>query len=109
MKRLAVVQAKTPTPIERTVANYLAWCRARNLSPKSLHGYEATLSKVFVPWCKREGLTDLSQLSQKRLDGLGAELLTAGGERGALSPWSVKTYLRVVNQLLTWAKTDGEK
>jgi site-specific recombinase XerD len=109
LKGLFVVQPKTVTPIERTVADYLSWCRARNLSPKSIHGYEATLTKVFLPWCKRERITDLSQLSQKRLDALGEELLTTGGERGALSPWSVKTYLRVVNQLLAWAKADGEK
>ncbi len=90
--------------IERAVNDYLDHCRSRNLSPKSIAGYDSTLRRVFLPWCDREGITKLDQLSTRALEKLAAALLTKGGAgKTKLSPFSVHAYLRVVKQLLTWA------
>jgi integrase/recombinase XerD len=110
MGNLAVVEPRAAPAVERLVEDYLTACRARGLSPKTVnHAYGYPLRHVFLPWCAREGIADPAMLNGRALDRLSAELLDAGGKKGQLSRWSVKTYLRSINGFLTWAKGEGEK
>jgi hypothetical protein len=52
------------TSLHRLVEDYLADCRARGLSPKSLHAYGYPLERVLLPWCEREGIEDFQDRPQ---------------------------------------------
>jgi hypothetical protein len=68
MKRRARV-TRPPGAIDRLVEDYLAWCRARGLSPKTINdGYGYPLRGVFLPFCDREGIATADQLSNRVLD-----------------------------------------
>ena len=72
--------------------------------------YRPRLERLFLPWYRREGLAAVEQINQRALDRFGAGLLEQGGERKAtLSPHTVSSYLRTVNGLLSWARSEGEK
>jgi len=109
MAELTVVTPPAATALARLVEDYLTSCRARGLSPKTInHAYAYPLRFVFLPWCARQGIDEAQQLTKRALDRFNAELLEQGGKKGPLSRWSVKTYLRVVDQFLNWAKAEGE-
>jgi integrase/recombinase XerD len=96
-------------PIECLVDDYLAHCRASGLAAKTVSGaYAFPLRQVFLPFCKAEGITEPSQLTNRVLDRLAAQLLETGGARGQLSKATTHSYLRPVNQMLKWAKEEGE-
>jgi len=89
--------------------DYLYACRARGLSAKTVkESYGYPLREVLLPFCAREGITDLSQLTDKALNRLSNELQDVGGKRGPLAPASVHTYMRAVNHLLNWYRATGE-
>jgi integrase len=98
------------TPLGDLVADYLSSCRARGLSPRTLdNAYGFSLQRIFLPWCQREGVVSLSDLSQRTLDRFSTDLLTRESSRGRpLSKASVHSYVRPVRQLLTWAEGHGE-
>jgi hypothetical protein len=53
--------------LQRLVEDYLADCRARGLSPKTLRdAYGYPLHKVLLPWCEEQGLTQAGQLADGR-------------------------------------------
>ncbi|MGH7866486.1 MAG: tyrosine-type recombinase/integrase [Candidatus Dormibacteraceae bacterium] len=68
--------------------------------------YGYPLRKVFLPWCEREGVTEPSALTIRVLERYQDDLLTKGGARGPLSKASVHAYVRVVNQMVSWARSD---
>jgi len=95
--------------MDRLVEDYLAWCRARGLSPKTINdGYGYPLRGVFLPFCDREGIARADQLSNRVLDRLTSELLEKGGIRGVLSKHTVHSYVRSINHFLSWAGKEGE-
>jgi integrase/recombinase XerD len=107
-----VKQPFTPAPfglsIGALVEEYLADCRRRGLSPKTVDfAYGYPLRHVFLPWCRRAGITDPASLSSWFLDRFVSELLLEGGKEGLLARQSVITYVRTVNQFLTWAARAG--
>ncbi|MGH7692140.1 MAG: tyrosine-type recombinase/integrase [Candidatus Dormibacteria bacterium] len=109
--RLAVVPQPVPDPLARLVEDYLRSCRARGLGPKTVDGaYGYPLRHVFLPWAAREGLDSVESITHRALEGLTAELLSPERSqgRGQLSRPTVHSYLRAVNQLLRWAKSEGE-
>jgi integrase len=109
MPELTVVQPKAPSAIGKLVDDYLSWCRARGLSPKTIkEGYGYPLRNVLLPFCGREEITKPGQLSSRILDRLTSELLEQGGKRGALSKHSVHSYARAINHFLAWAHKEGE-
>lgn len=99
----------TPAPaIERLVDDYLANCRARGLSPRTLaNSYGYPLREVFLPFCARQEVIEPSELSSRLLDRLSAELMDTGGKRGPLSKHSIRTYMTAVNQFLRWLERSG--
>jgi len=64
---------------------------------------------VFLPWCRKQGITEPEQLSSRTLDRLAADLLENGGARGPLSKATVHSYLRPINSMLKWAREEGEE
>jgi len=93
----------TTSGLEQEVEDFLADCRARGLSRKTVvDGYGYPLQKVLVPWAAGEGLDSSAELDQAALNRLSSELLNR-----KLSPNSVNSYLRAVRQLLNWAQRQG--
>ena len=87
------------------------WLRiARALAPNTVSGaYVFPLNQVFLPWCRKQGITEPEQLSSRTLDRLAADLLENGGARGPLSKATVHSYLRPINSMLKWAREEGEE
>ncbi len=108
MANLHLVEPAEPTPLSRSVEEYLTACRARGLAPGTIVQLSYSLRQVFLPWAAREKLTSPSELAPRALERLSAELLTEGGRRGPLSRQTVSTYLRAVNLCLKWARAEGE-
>ncbi len=76
--------------IESLVEEYLADCRRRGLSPKTVDfAYGYPLRHVFHPWCLRTGVRDLRRLSDWHIDRFVGELLVKGGKEGPLARQSV--------------------
>jgi site-specific recombinase XerC len=96
------------TSLRRLVGDYLADCRARGLSPKSLHAYGYPLEEVLLPWCERQGIAGPGDLDAGVLNLFTSELLEHGGKRGVLSRHSVASYVRSVNLFLRWCRREGE-
>jgi integrase len=108
VSRLKVI-ATTSEPLARLVNDYLSSCRARGLSPKTVKdSYGYPLQHVFLPFCEREGITNVDELSNRVMDRYSSELLERGGKRGPLSRHSVHAYVRNVNLFLGWAQRQGE-
>jgi site-specific recombinase XerD len=101
--------APAPSPIARLVDDYLASCRAAGLSPKTVRfSYGYPLRSVFLPWCAEQAISDVSQITNRRLDELGAALQDKGHKQPDLSKATVWSYMKAVNRFLTWAKEEGE-
>jgi hypothetical protein len=64
---IRIVKGTPPWPIGHLVVDYLASCQARGLVPRSLKQYAYALEAVFLPWCEREGITDIESWSQPML------------------------------------------
>jgi integrase/recombinase XerD len=94
--------------LEDLIDDYLAHClsegRKRN-TVENAYGYP--LRHVFLPWCERNGIAEPKELKRRTIERYQGYLLTTGGTRGPLAPATVHSYVRVVNQMLTWA-TDPE-
>lgn len=98
------------TAIERTVEDYLAACRAKGLSPKTIKfSYGYPLRGVFLPWCADHGIDRISEVTTRWLEQFSTQLLEEGGKRGELSRNTVWTYVKAVRNLVAWAKAEGEK
>ncbi len=103
------VVAPPASAIERLIDDYLASCRAKGLSAKTVkYSYGFPLRGVFLPWCAREGITEPAQLTNRLLERFTAELLERGGKEGPLSKHSVATYSSTVNHFLAWAHKEEE-
>ena len=95
--------------LQRLIDEYLADCRARGLSPKTLKdAYGYPLHQVLLPWCERRGITEPRELDNRTLNALTSDLLEVGGRRGRLSRFTVDTYVRNVNLFLGWCRREGE-
>jgi integrase/recombinase XerD len=109
VSRLNLVPAQLPSPLAQLVDDYLVSCQARGLSPKTVKdAYGYPLRDVFLPFCKRAGISAVDQLSDRVMDRYSRELLERGGKRGPLSRHSVHAYVRNVNLFLSWARRQGE-
>jgi integrase/recombinase XerD len=103
-------EIKGPTNIEALLEDYLAACRAKGLSPKTVKlAYGYPLRGVFLPWCAREGISSPGELTTRLLERFSAELMEHGGKRGELSQNTVWTYVKAVRGFLAWVKAEGEK
>jgi integrase len=96
------------TSLSRLVDDYLADCRARGLSSKTIKlAYGYPLQHVLLPWCQARDINEPAQLDNRVLNRLTSELLETGGRRGKLSRYTVDTYVRNVNLFLRWCRREG--
>ncbi len=108
MANLTVVEPQRPSPLGDLAQDFLADCRARGLSIRTVEAYDYPVRREFLPWCAGEGITDPSQLTPALVGRFTARLLDEGGKRGTLSRASVRSYVRSVRVFLGWvAKADG--
>ncbi|MGA8523569.1 MAG: hypothetical protein WB807_10985, partial [Candidatus Dormiibacterota bacterium] len=104
-----VLKTRTPSSLTRLADDYLSNCRARGLSPRSEQQYTYSIDSVFLPWCERESITELSQLDRRAVDRFTSELLARTTKAGQpLSKHTVATYIRPIRLLLFWASREGE-
>jgi integrase/recombinase XerD len=98
-----------PNSLGALARGYLASCRARGLAPTTIRtAYTYTLENVFLPWCARNEITRVEQLTQQVLDHFTTDLLDTPSKRGKqLSPYTVHHYVRVVRQFLKWCRVEG--
>src|SRR5262245_32572339 len=109
MADLHVVEGSKPSALEGLVEDYLASCRARGLSPKTIRdNYGYALKSMFLPWAAGEGITEPGQITSRVLDRYTAHLLEHGGKRGPLSRYSVASFVESVNWWLRWLQAEGE-
>jgi integrase len=94
----------TPTPLAEAIDEFILHVRALGRSPKTWRDhYQYVLRGVLVPWCQDNAITAPDQLTKPVLDRLAIWLNGRETPRGTLiRPASVKTYLRAVNQFLSW-------
>ena len=94
--------------LARLADDFLADCRARGLSVRTVEAYDYPVRHEFLPWCASEAITEPSQLTQGLVGRFTTRLLDHGGRRGPLSRASVRSYVRSVRVFLGWAaKADG--
>ena len=109
MPDLELVTPAPSTRLEALVEDYLAHCRAKGLSPKTIRdNYGYALKGVFLPWATQEGITEPSDITSRALDRFSAHLLEKGGKRGPLSRFSVASFVESVNWWLRWLRAEGE-
>jgi integrase/recombinase XerC len=97
------------TPLENLIDEYLASCRTRGLSPKTVRdNYGYALRSVFLPWAREAGITAPGEITSRVLDRFTAHLLEHGGKRGPLSRFSVASFVESVNWWLRWLHAEGE-
>jgi integrase/recombinase XerD len=111
MPELTVDDGRAPSALKRLVEDYLASCRAKGLSSKTVKdSYGYPLRDVFLPRCAREGITEASQLTGRILDRYSAQLQEQPGKRGRpLAKETAWTYVKAVRLLVAWAKREGEQ
>jgi integrase len=95
------------TAIASLVDAFLADCRARGLSIRTVEWYRDTLRREFLPWCARENITDPAQLTPALVGSYTARLLDVDGPRGPLSRATVRGYVRAVRVFLGWTEKEG--
>jgi integrase len=112
---LTVVESESGS-LEEAIEHYLEHNAALRHSPRTLDIYGRTLRGILLPFCEREGVRSLAELTDRHLDRLGNELLTVGNAFAGggmrtrpLSPASVHAYMRGINGFLGWARKRGEE
>ncbi len=102
--------ARSSTPLERLIDDYLISCQARGLAPKTLNSsYGYSLQHVLLPWCAAEGITRVEELDRRTFDRFTLMLLQRTKPDGRpISKASVASYVRPVRLMLTWASREGE-
>jgi integrase len=100
---LTVVDVPPAPAIERLVQDYLQHLHAMGRAPKTREAYRYPLTRLLLPFCAREGVTDPGKIDNRLVDKLAVEIQ----ERG-LSPFSVASYIRHLRIFLRWAQGEGE-
>jgi hypothetical protein len=87
-----------PSSLQLLVTDFLASCRARGLSSRTVEsGYGYPLRSVFLPWCTEQAITEVGQLNQPSSTASPPGSSTGGGRSGRpLSKYSVHAYARAV-------------
>jgi site-specific recombinase XerD len=91
--------------LARAIADFLSHSRAQGGSPRTTDHYTVTLTRIFLPWCVAEGITEPNQLDQAALNRFNNHLLTRPGR--PLAKESVRSYLRPVRLFLGWTAKAG--
>src|SRR5438874_1840097 len=102
MGKPAVVDAETPSVLDGLARDWLASARAGGKSPRTLDAYRWPVYKLLLPACRREGIETATNIDQRFLDRMNADLLDSDR-----SPASVRSYLRQINVFLRWCEREG--
>ena len=92
-------------PLTSLAQGFVADCRARGLSLRTVDWYDATLTRQFLPWCASEEIFKPSDLTPQVVGRFTARLIERKGPRGPLSRSTVRSYVRAVRVFLAWAQT----
>jgi len=86
-----------------SIERFLEFCRAKGLQPSTINrAYGLALRNKLLPFCRREGVRTVDQLTPEALGRFTAELHAA-----KLSKWSIASYVRSVNRYLAWTGRRG--
>lgn len=107
MPKLALVEPEVPTAIASLADAFLADCRARGLSIRTVDWYGDTLRRELLPWCARENITDPAQLTPALVGSYTARLLDVDRPRGSLARSTVRGYVAAVRIFLAWVEKEG--
>lgn len=90
--------------LPQLVEQYLASCRSRGLSPKTVEDvYGATLRRIFLPWCEAQQLQDPHELTPVALESLAGTLAQRTRPNGSpVTSTTVRTYMKSIQQFLAW-------
>lgn len=105
-----LLSTKAEQDLEMWVKDYLAHCRAKGLSPRTIHdNYGHALTKHWLPWCQTQGITEVGQINNRVLDRFSADLQDKPSRTGRkLAERSVSTYTEAVNYWLGWLAKERE-
>lgn len=95
--------AMKPNALTDQVAEYLAKTKDKR-SPATFDQYQSVLERVWLPWCAGAGITSSDKVTDKQMDSFTAYLKAKRNPKGkALSPFTLRSYIRSVRIFLTWA------
>ena len=85
--RLKVIEMPVPTALAQLVADYLAFCRAKGLSPRTTGNASShPLAACCCSGAQREEITQPDRSTSRALSRLTSDLLANGGKRGRSPP-----------------------
>jgi len=110
MRTEEAYQSSSGGKLAPTIEDYLADCRARGLSLKTIEdSYGYALRSVLLPWLERQDIGSVSAIDSRLLMRWQSDLLTVPGKRGRLiSRHSIRGWVQAVNIFLRWAKANGD-
>src|SRR5437660_152747 len=105
------VAAGQHSPLESLAQDYIEDRRAAGLSVRSVEGdIRVRLERIFLPWCRENGITDPEQLDQRTINRFSTNLMDGGGAKGQpLSPHSVAAYVKTTNTFLNWLRENTDR
>jgi integrase len=113
MPRIAIVKNEDSSvnALAALVDDYLEHLKSKQVSRRTLDWHLWTLTRVLLPYCAKNRITQPSQLTLRLLERLQSGLLERPNMHTGqpLSKASVRTYMRSVGHFLRWAKRSGEE
>ena len=76
---LSLLRSVEAPPLAGMAKEYLASCRSRGLSLRTIDNYQQCLFRLFLPWCELEGIREPGHLNRRALERY------AGKQCGGLS------------------------
>ena len=93
--------AVAPATVDDLREEFLASCRAKNLSERTVEWYEEKIRR-FAEWCSQEGAADAASLTASHLDAYLIELKDRG-----YAPQTVRGFAQVVKTLCRFGYRRG--
>ncbi len=109
MAKLEIVRETDPV-WGRLVDEFLQEKRAIGASPKTVHHYQAVLTRLLLPFCAERGIATPAALTSRDLNAFAAGHLDGTIARSGkpTSKATLHSYVRVINSFLSWAREQGE-
>jgi integrase/recombinase XerD len=107
---LRVVKTSAPpSGLSRLADEWLSATKAAGSSPRTIDAYRFPVERIFLPYCAENGIESPEQITPDLLNRLNQRMLDGWSPSGkALSRSSVRSYLRQINVLLRWIKTEKQ-
>lgn len=99
---------RTEPSVSEAIDRYLLRAQAKGLAFKTVRFYRDSLSRIFEPWCRENGVRLMAEVDQDVLDRFTIDLQTRPSRSGApLSKATQRSYLRAVAAMMTWGREQG--